>query len=234
MAHSINRLQLQDARGALRSPLTVAVISDLHNGPFDDVLDAIGEADAVLVPGDLLDRHHPGTVQVEAFLAQVPALKPTLVSLGNHDLISKEAPQLRQMLQRSAAVLLDDSVTLLRPDVAVGGLSSQLEPVSTTVLNRLERVRAFRLLLSHHPEYYPRYVRGRSIDLTISGHAHGGQVRIGRQGLYAPGQGLLPRYTSGWYDDSRLLVSRGMTNSASAPRVNNPCELLLLTLLPAS
>lgn len=86
--------------------------------------------------------------------------------------------------------------------------------------------------MCHHPEYYPKYVKTLDIDLTVSGHAHGGQVRIGRQGLYAPGQGLLPRLTGGFYDDGRLLVSRGLTNSTWAPRLNNPCELVLIQLLP--
>ncbi|MBQ7306303.1 MAG: hypothetical protein IJW85_08850 [Clostridia bacterium] len=68
------------------------------------------------------------------------------------------------------------------------------------------------------------------IDLTLSGHAHGGQVRLFGRGLFAPGQGILPRLTSGWYFDRRLLVSRGLTNSAGAPRINDPCELILLHL----
>ena len=91
----------------------------------------------------------------------------------------------------------------------------------------------FRLLMCHHPEYYPRHIAPHDIDLTLSGHAHGGQVRIGKQGLYAPGQGLLPRLTSGFYDGGRLLVSRGMTNATWAPRIRCKCELIILRLEPA-
>ena len=68
------------------------------------------------------------------------------------------------------------------------------------------------------------------IALTVAGHCHGGQVRIGRQGLYAPGQGVLPRLTSGLYFDDRLLVSRGVTNATWAPRINCGCEVILLHL----
>ena len=86
--------------------------------------------------------------------------------------------------------------------------------------------------MCHHPEYYPRYVRQADIDLTVSGHAHGGQICLFGQGLYAPGQWLFPKYTAGFYDGQRLLVSRGLTNSTWVPRLWNPCELVLLQLLP--
>ncbi|MBQ3816071.1 MAG: metallophosphoesterase, partial [Clostridia bacterium] len=57
----------------------------------------------------------------------------------------------------------------------------------------------FHILLCHHPEYWEPLVHGRRIELTVSGHAHGGQWRIFGRGVYAPGQGLFPRYTSGLY-----------------------------------
>lgn len=90
----------------------------------------------------------------------------------------------------------------------------------------------FRILMCHHPEYYPEHIRRSSIDLTVSGHAHGGQVRLFGQGLYAPGQGILPKYTSGFYDSGRLLVSKGLSNLTWVPRLWDPCELVLLHLLP--
>ncbi|HCE13718.1 MAG TPA: metallophosphoesterase, partial [Clostridiales bacterium] len=61
---------------------------------------------------------------------------------------------------------------------------------------------------------------------------HGGQVRIGSQGIYSPGQGLFPKLTSGFYFDDKLFISRGMTNSACAPRLWCPCELVMVRLLP--
>ena len=63
-----------------------------------------------------------------------------------------------------------------------------------------------------------------------AGHAHGGQVQCFGRGLYAPGQGFFPRLTDGFYYDNRLLVSRGATNSASAPRLFNPCEIIMLKI----
>ena len=75
-------------------------------------------------------------------------------------------------------------------------------------------------------------MNGRDIDLTLCGHAHGGQIQIRGRGLYAPGQGLFPKLTDGLYGDGKMLLSRGMTNGAKPriPRIGNPCELIILTL----
>ena len=97
-------------------------------------------------------------------------------------------------------------------------------------LPEMARRPEFRLLMCHHPEYFARHIALHDIDLTVAGHCHGGQVRIGHQGLYAPGQGILPRLTSGFYFDGRLLVSRGVTNATWAPRINCACEVIMLHL----
>ena len=90
----------------------------------------------------------------------------------------------------------------------------------------------FRLLLCHHPEYYEPYVQRYGLDLTVAGHAHGGQWRVFGRGVYAPGQGLFPRYTSGLYDENRLLVSRGLSERMPFPRLFNKRQAILLTLAP--
>ncbi len=140
-------------------------------------------------------------------------------------------------------VLLDDDFVSFR-GITLGGLSSvrrgKNEPSRAVQLAEKEQFLrqmaeqpGYRLLLCHHPEYFAKTVRPWNLDLTLSGHAHGGQVRIGQQGIYSPGQGLLPKLTSGFYEDNRLFVSRGMTNSANAPRLCCPCELVIVRLLPA-
>ena len=71
------------------------------------------------------------------------------------------------------------------------------------------------------------YIKKTNIDMTISGHAHGGQWRIFGRGLYAPGQGFFPKYTSGLIED-RFIVSRGLANNALLPRFFNPRELIII------
>ncbi|MBR1628991.1 MAG: metallophosphoesterase [Lachnospiraceae bacterium] len=96
----------------------------------------------------------------------------------------------------------------------------------------------YKILLSHHPEYWAvkePFLQNRSIDLVLSGHAHGGQIRIGRSNphsLYAPGQGLFPKYAFGMHrsETSTLIVSRGLSNTVIIPRFGNPPEIVFIEL----
>jgi predicted MPP superfamily phosphohydrolase len=95
-----------------------------------------------------------------------------------------------------------------------------------------ENQTGFTLLLSHRPDFFAEYANN-NIDLTLTGHAHGGQFRIPFiGGLYAPGQGLFPTYDSGLYkkDSSQMIVSRGIGNSSFPFRFNNRPEIILVKL----
>ena len=91
------------------------------------------------------------------------------------------------------------------------------------------------LVLAHRPERFPLYA-GTGADVVLSGHAHGGQIRLFRRGLYAPQQGVFPKYTEGVYNsgDSILYVSRGLGNTIVTPRVFNTPELNVLDFDPVS
>lgn len=80
------------------------------------------------------------------------------------------------------------------------------------------------ILLSHHPEYWP-LIAPYPIELCLSAHAHGGQWRIFNHGVFAPGQGFWPKLTSGVYD-GKLVISRGLSNTAKVPRFFNRTELV--------
>lgn len=109
-------------------------------------------------------------------------------------------------------------------------------PAVTDWLSDFEKEDGFKILLSHHPEYWEMrepVLRDRNIDLVLSGHAHGGQWNIFGRGVYAPGQGFWPEYTSGEFEGphGRMIVSRGMTNSSwPVPRIGNPCEILYIEI----
>ena len=181
------------------------------------------------------------------FLRACCALAPTFLSLGNHE--KAVCGEDLQRIRDTGCVLLDNSWTTYN-GMVLGGLTSHLvldfrrlrekkherypdrgskprvikEP-ETGWLEEFERQAGYRILLCHHPEYYPRYLKRRDIDLVLSGHAHGGQWRIGSQGIFAPSQGLFPRLTDGVHD-GRLVISRGLSNRAPVPRLNNPPEIV--------
>ena len=214
--------------------LRLAVASDLHSSLYDDVLDTFAQCDAVLIPGDLVDRHRRNNSNAMRFLQEVPEIVPAFLSLGNHEVKYRHAEEFLARAAESKVTLLRDESILFR-GIRIGGLSSRVkEPPDTEFLDRFEKEKEVRLLLCHHPEVYQDYVRGRDIDFTLCGHAHGGQIQIRGRGLYAPGQGLFPQLTHGLHDGGKMMISRGMTNGAKPriPRISNPCELILLELEP--
>lgn len=120
----------------------------------------------------------------------------------------------------------DGSIRYPRKDTisGIGGSVTAREHTPYTAwLSDFVAVPSYHVLLSHHPEYYP--LISRSIDLVLSGHAHGGQWRVFNHGVWSPGQGLWPRWTRGVYD-SRLVVSAGLNNTTWIPRFGNPTEVV--------
>ena len=104
-------------------------------------------------------------------------------------------------------------------------------------LDTFVKVPRYRILLSHHPEYWclekPMLIN-RNIDLVLSGHAHGGQFRLFGQGFFAPGQGWFPKYTSGIHRGKygRMIISKGMANTVRvAPRLFNPTEVVYIEVV---
>ena len=212
--------------------LTLAVAADLHSGSFDDVMTDFREADAILVPGDLVNRHRNQYQEAASFLQEAPKAAPVFYSMGNHERKCTYRSEWMKLVAESEVTLLDDESAVFR-GIRIGGLSSHPRgEANRTFLDEFEQTSEFKLLMCHHPEMWRDHVRGRAIDFTVCGHAHGGQIQIFGQGIYAPGQGFFPKLTHGIHDDGRMIISRGMTNGTGAPRINNPCELILLHMEP--
>ncbi len=212
--------------------LRLAVAPDIHSAPFEDMTESFLRCDAVLIPGDLMDRHRRDNSNAFRFLREIPERVPVFFSPGNHEVKFRRAEEFEARVAESRVTYLRDESCLFR-GIRIGGLSSKLEgPPDLGFLDRFEKEKEFRLLLCHQPEVYRDWVRGRDIDFTVCGHAHGGQIQIRGRGLYAPGQGLFPKLTHGIHDNGRMMISRGMTNAAKPrfPRIGNPCELIILEL----
>ncbi len=105
-------------------------------------------------------------------------------------------------------------------------------PAESAWLEEYEKEEGYKILLCHHPEYWSirePMLRDMKFDLVLSGHAHGGQWQIFGRGIFAPGQGILPRYTCGVHYGpyGRMIISRGLNNPYRiVPRWGNPCEVV--------
>lgn len=210
-----------------------AFVSDLHNCENEPILNKISSlnVDAVLVGGDFIHNNFICEKGFE-FLKSASKIAPVFCSLGNHEM--RYIGDLRKRILNTGATLLDNDFVIFK-GVNIGGLTSGSfylkngHHPNTDFLIRFSQLKGFKLLLSHHPEYYPKYIRDLPVDLTLSGHAHGGQWRLFGRGAYAPGQGILPKYTGGVYDN-RLAVSRGLGNVYIVPKINNPPEFCIINL----
>ncbi len=218
-------------------------ISDLHGCDNEPILNAINELtpEAVLVGGDFI--HNINNYQNGLdFLAAVTSRYPAFCCLGNHEFRFDE-DMLPKIKETGVKVLDDEAVTY--NELNIGGLTSAVKRGANkdkkankripniVFLKEFSSKNGFKLLLCHHPEYYSKYIKNFNVDLTLSGHAHGGQWRIFGRGIYAPGQGIFPKHTSGFIDD-RLIVGRGLGNPHIIPRINNKPEIinLLITKKP--
>lgn len=205
-------------------------VSDLHECKIEPIFEVIASAKphAVLVGGDLVHDAKNYKNGLE-FLSRLCKLYPTFVSIGNHEHVYGEGI-LDEVIKTGAHLLDNGSVSF--KEINIGGLSSckdNKEIPDTSWLGDFTRLDGFKILLSHRPEYYEKYLKELPIDLTVSGHAHGGQWRFFGRGLYAPGQGILPKYTSGLHD-GRFIVCRGLGNPHLIPRVNNKPEIIMLNI----
>ena len=124
--------------------------------------------------------------------------------------------------------VVSDKITL----IGLGDLS-----LNDNTLNQLmKKVNKENLsvLLAHEPQYLKNYADA-GVDIVLSGHAHGGQIRIPftNVGLVAPNQGFLPKYTSGQYssDNTSMFVSRGIGNSILPLRIFNCPEIVELEIM---
>ena len=149
-------------------------------------------------------------------------------------------------METAGVVILEDA----RTEISLGGetitligvndpsfRTNDLSGDSVTVMDaKLTQLHGddneFTILLSHRPELFDTYVKN-NIDLVLSGHAHGGQLRlpfIG--GLVAPHQGMFPEYDAGLYteENTNMIVSRGVGNSIFPFRINNRPEVILIEL----
>ena len=229
-----NRVEYTLWSEKIAEPLRFAVVADLHDAPFEDLLPDFQQTDGILVVGDLVSRYRDTYREAARFLQLAPETAPVFYSVGNHERRCSYREEWRKLVAGSAVRLLDDEWTVFR-GICLGGLSSRpYGQANGDFLEKYAREPGFRLLMCHHPEVYRDHVAGRGIDFTVCGHAHGGQIQLFGRGLIAPGQGFFPKMTHGLYDENRMLLSRGLTNSTRIPRINNPLELILLNLRPGT
>lgn len=232
----------------------VAHISDLHNTVFgndnENLLKVISDSkpDAIFITGDLIDSRRTNIGIAMNFVTSALKIAPVYYVPGNHESRISQYHILRDRMYSLGVIVLDNrkmevrknggSIEILGVEDTSFRLRANNNLSSSEVMDAaIKRLHVdedkFTILLSHRPELFKVYSRN-ELDLVFCGHAHGGQIRlpfIG--GLYAPQQGIFPKYTAGAYKMGKtvMVVSRGLGNSLFPFRIHNKPEVVAVQLL---
>lgn len=237
----------------LTAEVRLAVVTDFHSSDnADDVVAMVTSCapDAVLMVGDMFDddtANRP-TERTLSLMRQLSAQYPCYYVSGNHEAWTGEMDALYQQTEEAGVKVLRMSsgvLTVRGQRIALCGIPDPYEMVYSGAPDTEEQLRQaledvdsadFTVLLAHRPELLAKYAQF-PLDLVVSGHAHGGQVRIPGvlNGLYAPNQGWFPKLAGGAYtqDGTTLIVSRGLAVRTRLPRIFNRPEVVLVRCVPA-
>lgn len=228
--------------------MDILIASDLHSMNFGDgqkeLLDKIAtlDFDAILMPGDIFDDKVDDRKGYE-FIDGLKGYESYYI-LGNNEIISGKAELHMEELTSRGINVLDDGKAIIKKDgkaVEILGFRDRhpwrMKDYAAHVKRKLDEddsERDYRIVLSHKPLTKEQFM-DLDADLVIAGHAHGGQWRLPpiNNGVFAPNQGLFPKYAGGLYEECGKyeVVSRGLARGLKlVPRLNNPPELVLLHL----
>ncbi len=227
----------------------IVLIADLHSRSFGnhqkELLDLIEgqRPDIVMLGGDIFDKNAPLKTSRD-FIKAVSDAYPCFFVTGNNEFSTGKVPIIKSFLSCCGIVGLEGDCFPVKgndqyinvcgvDDCKIGAKALEYQLENT---KHLRDQRLFTILLAHHPEHIDQYL-DYDYDLILSGHTHGGLFRIPMlsNGIYAPGQGLFPKYSGGLYrfGKSSLIVSRGLAKESSGiPRLFNPPELVVVDIQP--
>lgn len=236
----------------ISTPVRLALLTDFHGCDYGSGAQRLVKAvemqnpDIVLLAGDIFDDQMPWDAS-EALVKTLAASYPCFYVTGNHEYWSGRVAEICTILETAGVTVLDmtcATVTVRGERLNICGIPDPYAMKycgAPSIQDQLERAlqgadpEACTVLLAHRPELIEQYVAAGRIDLVVSGHAHGGQVRLPGliNGLFAPNQGWFPAYAGGEYhvQDTTLIVSRGLAReSTMLPRVFNRPELVMIEL----
>lgn len=227
----------------------IVQLSDLHGAEFGE--DGMGlvekvkelEPDIIALTGDFV-TDEGDLAAVKKLAGRLTELCPVYFVSGNHEFGSGLAIKVRNILERAGVKYLSNEyLTISRGEdgILLGGVEDPLAYADMLSPDELAQKMndaapdAFKILLGHRNYWMTEYPE-LPVDLIFCGHAHGGLIRIpGVGGLIGTDRRLFPDFDAGEYNNGRytLIVSRGLGNSVSIPRVFNRPEIVCVELSSA-
>lgn len=234
------------------SSFRIVQISDLHNATFgyenNKLINAVKAADPdiIVLTGDMVDTKRRDIDVVLSFAENITPVAPTYFVTGNHDVkVLGREKLLTGLTEKGVTVLRNEKVVIEKggEKITLMGIDDpkfldDFMPYDdkTNTEKAIESLMGeddgFTVLLAHRAEMIDIFAKT-EVDLVLTGHAHGGQIRLpSKGGMLSPGQGWWPEYTSGLYkeNNTQMIVSRGLGNSAFPFRINNKPEIVVAEL----
>jgi predicted MPP superfamily phosphohydrolase len=224
--------------------LKILQISDFHDNKSirirNKILTSIKELkpDIIVLTGDIIDSSMGKFDNVNKFIEEIVKINPNVYFIsGNHEWSGGYNIRFTQGLKSRGITILNNTnrvVKINNTEINLCGIDDYY-----TRSYRLDSAfngidgRNFTVLLSHAPDIIFKY-KDIPADLILSGHTHGGQVRLPFIGaLVAPGQGFFPKYNKGLYKlDNRTLlyIDSGVGTTAVPIRFCNRSQISFITI----
>lgn len=221
-------------------------LSDMHANEFgkdpERLYNAIKKANPhiIVITGDLIGYSGDLDIVIPQ-LKRLVEISPVYYITGNHEWVTKEVHVLFDTMPEIGVTVLRNEYVRLNigtEHIILAGVDDENGPADMKKPHELymeirEREGdVFTVLLAHRPEHFPEYA-DMGFDAVLSGHNHGGLIRIPFfGGLLSPGGNYFPEYSEGVFNEngSNMVVSRGLSGVNGFPRIFNPLHIPVLTL----
>lgn len=227
----------------------MVVLSDLHSKCFGESNTLLFQKvqaqnpDCIVFTGDLVDRFRGiDWNNVRTLAVGLRKIAPVYYITGNHEWASGQVPKLKSALTDAGWIVLSNryvrlthggSSVILAGIDDPNGYADQKTPEELAKDLHKKEGNPFWILLAHRNDHFASQYSYLHADLTISGHGHGGMIRLPfTDGLIGTQRNWFPSYTAGFYTahGSKVFVSRGLGNSGPSLRLFNRPQIAVLTL----
>lgn len=245
----------------LKTPVRIVQLTDLHQAEFGEnnieLIKLVKEQtpDIIVMTGDIQNKNGSNSDMVCLLVEELSSIADAYYGYGNHEILwlTNFGSDLENKLTDEGAIVLNNSFS----DISINGnmiriagfegyygtphmteQDKEKKEYELEFMRQFENTDKYKILLDHIPTSWVdwQYINKYPVDLVLSGHYHGGVIRIPviNQGVYAPYVGWFPSYTKGVYigTQATCVLSTGLGSEQSILKLNNPPEIVVVDLVP--